>query len=781
MLTNYLVTDEQDMPSLYEASMSVDALVADIIDFPSRSSTPSVPPGFSGLPYAHPPPLALDEDTVRKPQSRIDPTSATFTPSHISSHAPRVATPLSNVFVPPTSTQVLTSAQGHGRPKQDRKPSSSANDITRHAVLQSLAASPISATLQPEDFPALESSKTKPAPQTASTMAASSVKVAISTTTSKKTLVSTSGTTTAPTSASKISEKRLLPGLTNISVPFKPTSGTSDGVVKPVISSAVFPPLSASTPSSAPLQSPTARGGQAKVLRLASTPRAETPTALATPSSMAMQAPLFPPSRQPSLASMSKNDRPGTPTSEITDNASTTSAPLSRANSPPPSKIGSAPLRATTKSMQKKQRAQKAKEREISVAAPVEPEPEPEIAPIQGRKKKQRKEKATGGTAGGSTPAASRPPSPRPNPEATNQNIEPLTERSHPAETIDKPALENDLDNRVQDLKGKGKAKAQPPTTPEPVSATTEVEEETTDKRLPTPSSVLQALISSKLIDNGPNLSILRPPHVNSRIQEPQTDLENAIPKLSITPDDRATLLSGQPVHKNTQGPSRIMLTPNGDCVRNLTPEEEDRYLELQSRIAQESGPTAFFSAKHHAGTGFTLIGGRAVPNGPPTFFPQSTSTTTPLDPVSKIQRDEALSYINQYVLPSLSANSQLEKALNANALDTEIIRGSEPSAWAPWSTDRTSPRSESTDVVYPQTIAQAHDGILATGLEGITAHFAVGRDIDRGKPLGNVTLLSLRDAETAIQAAKKETEVLEKKLNALLKKNRRLLLGSGN
>lgn len=62
-----------------------------------------------------------------------------------------------------------------------------------------------------------------------------------------------------------------------------------------------------------------------------------------------------------------------------------------------------------------------------------------------------------------------------------------------------------------------------------------------------------------------------------------------------------------------------------------------------------------------------------------------------------------------------------------------------------------------------------------------MTAHFAVGRESSRGQPLGNVTLLSLSDSETAMQSAKKETEKLEKSLNQLLKKNRRLLLGAGH
>jgi CCR4-NOT transcription complex subunit 4 len=253
--------------------------------------------------------------------------------------------------------------------------------------------------------------------------------------------------------------------------------------------------------------------------------------------------------------------------------------------------------------------------------------------------------------------------------------------------------------------------------------------------------------------------------------------MQNANQKLTITPEDRAALLSGKAVHKVNEGPHRIMLTPNGDCVRNLTPEEEQRYLELQARIAQANGPSAFYSAKHHASIGFTLIGGRAVPNGPPSFFPSFNNTTAAMDPVSKIQRDEALSYINQYVLPSLSTNSQLEKALNANALDTELLRAGDASAWASWAIDPATPHPTSSDGTYGSA---DREGILATGLESMTSHFAIGGDLNRGQPLGNVSLLSLPDAESALQMARKETEGFEKKLHALIKKNRRLLLGSG-
>jgi CCR4-NOT transcription complex subunit 4 len=429
--------------------------------------------------------------------------------------------------------------------------------------------------------------------------------------------------------------------------------------------------------------------------------------------------------------------------------------------------------------MQKKQRKQTRTEnleQELEAAA-TKIEPEAEIAPIMGRKKKQKKERTVSSAAGGSTPAASRPPSPGPradsiiheeSPAEVAKQQDSASEKQDPEKGLDSPA------KQTPDIKSKGKAKPQPPPSPEPVSAVTEIQEEPAEKTIPTPASILQDLVSAGIIDDITNLNFLKLPTLSGRHQEAQSDLLKAIPKLTITPEDQAALLAGKLVRKNVDGPNRIMLTPNGDCIRNLTQEEEDQFLALQASIAEENGPAAFFSTKHHTANGFALVGGRAVPNGPPAFFPQSEGK---VDPVAKIQRDEALSYINQYVLPSLHTNSQLEKALNANALDAEILRSNDSAAWASWANDPATPPPEN----GPPGFTATHEGILATGLQNITAHFGIGRDIDRGQPLGNVSMLSLADAESAMQMARKETEGLEKRLNALLKKNKRLLLGSGH
>jgi hypothetical protein len=423
--------------------------------------------------------------------------------------------------------------------------------------------------------------------------------------------------------------------------------------------------------------------------------------------------------------------------------------------------------------MQKKQRreAQKEKER-MELDITPKPEPEVEIAPIMGRKKKQKKERTIHSAAGGSTPAVSRPQTPGPA-EVTN------TEQNPPlgaAEPVSIPEKQNPAEPepvkasiKVVESKGKGKGKVQRPPTPDLAPSVADVDDEILEKPVPTPAAIFQELLSSGAIEDANELFILKPPIVSHRHQDPPIDMQSVNQKLTITPEDKAALLAGLAVHKIAEGPNRIMLTPNGDCVRNLTPEEEERYLLLQSAISEESGATAFVSAKHHASNGFRLVQQRAVPNGPPSFFPIFDSNAPPMDPVNKIQRDEALSYINQYVLPSLSTNSQLEKALNANALDTEILRSSDASAWASWGTDPATSHPES---------REGREGML--GLESMTAHFAVSGD-NRGQPLGNVSLLSLSEAESAMQIARKETEGFEKRLNALIKKNRRLLLGSGH
>lgn len=783
--------DDSDLPSLDDATatMSVDALVAEDDLMPpftdsyiggSRSSTPSIPPGFGPppnlppglligmqLPHGHPPPTR--EEASPKPTSRIVPTSAPFTPSRSSSFIPRAATPLTNVSVPETVSPNVTPEKPVSQTKQDIKALATNSGLSKTISLQS------SQPLQSEDFPPLETGEARaPAPATPSkTQPSTKSSVLVS---SKKAMTTQAGSSSKATSKA---EKRA--GVLSIATNTKAgkTNAATESVNKPAVdatSSSEYPPLApASTPTGTSVQSPLARNP--KTLRIPPSKKSETPApSVATPSSTTSTfAPALPASRQASRVSASRQERPGTPTSEaISDNASITSTSFSRANSPPPSRIGSAPMRNTTKSQNK--RARKHQRGDLEVIA-AKQEAEPEAEPIQARKKKQKKDRNIHSATGGSTPAVSRPPSPGPSdPVREDSSARAISKTEMP----DPTALVNEKHSSTEgakpstntkgsDTKLKGRTKIQ--VTPPPEATPMEAEEEfpPTEKPLPTPASTYQELLAEGRVPEPAQLALLKNPNSSSRLSIVEVDAQAAHQKLTITPEDRAALMAGSAVHKNEGTNHRIMLTANGDYVRNLTPEEEERYLKLQADIAAGVGPTAFVSTKHNASHGFTLIGGRAVPNGPPSYFPPAQGSVSTLDAVSKIQRDEALSYINQYVLPSLSTNSQLEKALNANALDAEMLR-SDPS-FPSWGND---PTSNDSSVRGP-----TQEGILGNSLEGMTAHFAVGRDGDSGRPLGNVSLLSLTESESAMQMARKEAESLEKKLLAMMKKNRKLLLGS--
>lgn len=794
-----------DILSLDDASFSVDALVADsaadTFGSPglsqyravSRSSTPSVPPGL-GLPHGHAAPT-IREDPIAKP-ARIMPTSAPFPPitpitptRNISSHIPRAATPLANVSIPATpisrAATPLVPVSSASKAKQDVKTLATDSGLSKTIASQAIqgATQPV---LQPEDFPVLQKGKAKE--QLAAATPKSLLPVPNKTPTAKP-------GHEAPTLSDPI-EKRPA-AIVNETTASVQSSGKQvpaiDTTVKHPNTSAAFPPLPPSTPASA--ATPVGRAAP-KTLRVVPTPKSETPASLSTPISSASFA--APPlqSRQPSLASVARLDRPSTPASEIiSDNASITSASMSRPGSPPPSKVGSAPVRTTTKSQQKKQRkeAQREKVKENSEVVADRPEPEVEIAPIMGRKKKQKKEKIIVPKSTKSTPVASRHQSPGPQTPIESEKpskAELLAEQNATAQ------IKQDSEATAKaDSKGKGKAKVEEVTVLEPPKPSVAKIEKPQEKPMPTPSSVLKDLVSAGIIPDPTNLVVFKAPVASNQRPDFAGDFTDLEHKLIITEEDRLALQAGHPVHKVVDGVSRILLTPNGDCVRNLTPEEEERYLELQTRISKESGPTAFVSARHNTSNGFTLIGGRAVPNGPPSFYPQSdavAATLPRMDAVSKIQRDEALSYINQYVLPSLSTNSQLERALNANALEAENLRPGETQKWDRWSMSvNTNPDIAAAQQVHTAAVSTPYgsnsnnDGILATGLEHMTAHFAIGRESGTGRaqhqPLGNVSLLNLNDAEAALQLAKRESDKLEKSLSQIMKKNRRVLLGTGH
>ena len=660
---------DDDLLSLEEATTNVDNLVADeptnvnirhppgTFESFGRSGTPSVPPGL-GLPLNHPSPVISHASILAQSHGR---------------QTPPVALPIApGKSVAPSSP--LTGKKAVVPSGSEAKKNIKALAV-ESGLSKEIAKAKSQKVLQDEDFPALNSPKRTPvvAPAvlpkaTASKASTGGKKAAEKIVEREKTAPPTPVTQPAKPEP-KVLEKKPVPGTLNIAAATKAAQASRSEASTTTDKSAVdrdsaFPALP--TPTTASVSSPLTR--TTKTLRLVSTPKAEVPSTPAGGHASALAA--------PSLRTAAAI-RPETPASEMpSDSASVFSASMSvsRTNSPPPaSKVGSAPVRTTTKSQQRKARKEALKKETAAVVAhPIKAEPEVEIAPIIGRKKKQKKEKEKPASTSTAPPAPSRPATP-------GTSLQPAAkEKEQPKEVKDESSayrstanetttLTEDSSPRKTDFRGRNGEDGRLDKSDSLAAST--------PRTLPTPASILQDLQKAGVVSEDiDSLPFFKPTTAQIDKSVRGSNVYDAVSpggradsagrnsmtptKSIVTEEDQAQLLAGNPVRKVIDG-VRILLTPNGDCIRNLTAEEEDRFLELQARIAETAAsPAAFVSSRHEAGGGFSLIKGRAVPNGPPGYFPQAPGAY-PSDPVNKIQREEAIYYINQYVLPRLNLNAR--------------------------------------------------------------------------------------------------------------------------
>lgn len=494
-----------------------------------------------------------------------------------------------------------------------------------------------------------------------------------------------------------------------------------------------------------------------------------------------------------SAISKAVSHRPDTPVSElISDTASIVSASMSvsRAGSPPPptSRIGAAAVRSTTKSQQRKQRKDALKQDTQAIVETPKEEPE-EHAPVLGRKKKQKKEKAP-------KVVAKPPPTPKPTPvekklDAAEKKLQELEKKVAAVQQM-KPELLQPEPPTVQNNKVKeAEQPVEAPRPPTPNEATDD-DSDQTEKPNIGPLSVFQEIKNSLWASAIDSLAMLKPASSNIRTtadtkvysEDTDTACKDCICKCGeIQEADLTDLRAGKPVRKqfHVDG-TRMLLTPNGDCVRGLTVEEEDAFLALQESIAEMAdNPGAFMAPRHHPVNGaFSLIKGRAVPNGRPGIFPASTSPQ-PSDPIGKLQREDALSYINQYVLPRLNLG-----ATNVGWPKGATLRQDAAAA----SLNSLAPYFYGPDAAAGVGIYSAPDGkefynppppLNAAAAAAQSAEEASGNPKWGPYSVGGMPLMSVEDAEAALTAARKETEKLEKRLNQVIKSNRRLLVGGGD
>ncbi|KKA29269.1 hypothetical protein TD95_004289 [Thielaviopsis punctulata] len=255
-----------------------------------------------------------------------------------------------------------------------------------------------------------------------------------------------------------------------------------------------------------------------------------------------------------------------------------------------------------------------------------------------------------------------------------------------------------------------------------------------------------------------------------------------------LSDEEVDALQEGKPVRRFHNG-LRLLVTPNGDVLRNLLAEEEEQYLEYQSRLAADvKNPRTFISENYQSSTpGFTLVRNRVQYLGPPTFFPQNEDGKV-RDISGKIMQEKGLSHLNESIMPRLyyslpNISVAQKKSLQDMRVDATIyevapiISGHLPST----------PGMDGMEHNYNSgfiTSPIEGNGTVSGGgyRSGYEQRIGSTGTLDRSATdLRDPPMLSVPDAEMAYERAKQDSDYLESRLNRIMKSNRRLLLGTGH
>ncbi|ETS78216.1 hypothetical protein PFICI_10278 [Pestalotiopsis fici W106-1] len=799
----FLPLDDELLPL---DEQSVDALVADsdpldfcgsVISGPSGTTTPAPPPGL-GFPHPHPViPIQFGE-TTSVVSTPVIQSPALARPQPV---IPRPITPLTPTIKSKATTKKAARTEAVAQGSDAKK---SIKDLAVESGLSRDIASQQSKSLKEEDFPALDSVKvaspqkvTPALPAKPTPAKADKGKKKAEPETPSRTVASRVAATPTPVKT----DKRPIPGVldiaaaTKVATPFKESkenesslsknSGSATQTAKSVVSSAL------PTPTTASVSSPLARAAP-KTLRLIQTPKTEQPPNLPSAAVASIRS-----------AAIAASGRPSTPASEgISESTSVISASVSasRTSSPPPSKVGSAALRVTTKSQQRKQRNKASKEAAAAIAETKAPEQEVEVAPIEGRKKKQKKEKKPK-TSTLNSPVISRPETPQPDSskdasaktDAVMTKARSNDEKASRKEkaSVSSPEKVSPPARATETREFEAKESKEPLQSPTPVDTSIRLNESTkttvltpdfvssaADSRpyeadydgavgeIPTLSEILQSLIEEGELPEPDEMNLFK--STTNYRAEVERSFAAALPptvRSVVTKEDEAELNAWRPVRKEING-HRVLLTPNGDFVLNLTEEEERRYISLQHRIAQTSGDAMAFTAPKHAtpGSGFSLIKGRAVPNGVPSFFPMGAASYPP-DPVGKMHREEAIGCINQHVLPSLNLGSYKTNSAfpnNTNSVNLQSL--------APWISGATNFMDKD------GKRAKMFGGDNWDDMDDFPHHEAEGVPNGPSPAIGSTPLMSVEEAESVLAQSKKQHEAMDKKFKSQMLKLRRTL-----
>lgn len=719
---------------------------------------------------------------------------------------PRPVTPLTPVKAKLGSKKAVKAETAAPTSEEAKK---SIKDLAVESGLSKDIALQQSKSLKEEDFPALDSVKNSSPPKTATVLPVKPPASAKPEKGRKKAeqkaeseiLSKAASSKPAAISAQAKVDKRPTPGILDIaaattklasrameleaSVDKSSSSAPANPPAKSVVSSAHPTP----TLTTASIASPLTRAAP-KTLRLIQTPKTEQPPSLPSATVASIR----------SAAVAAAGHRPGTPASEaISDSTSVVSASVSasRTSSPPPSRVGTAAIRSTTKSQQRKQRTKASKDAAAAIAETKTAEEEVEVAPIEGRKKKQKKEKKPKASTSAS-PAVSRPESPMPDvlkdgparvevsATKARSNDEKVARKDRPSTVLPEPTKTPAPAKEIE-----AKVNKEPLASPAPIDTSIRLNESTKTTvltpdyaqpsaesrqqeavfdgavgEIPTLSEILQSLIEEGELPDPDEMNLLKSvPNYRADVERSAAAALPPTVRSVVTKEDEAELNAFRAVRKEING-HRVLLTPNGDFVLNLGEDEERRYLDLQASIAKMSGEAISFTAPKHAipGSGFSLIKGRAVPNGMPSFFPVGPGSFPP-DPVGKMHREEAIGCINQHVLPSLNLGSYKTNSAfpnNANSVNLQSL--------APWISGATNfmDKEGKKSKMYGDTNWDDMDDFPHHDGDGVTG--------GPSPAIGSTPLMSVEEAESVLAQAKKQHDATDKKFRSQMLKLRRTL-----
>ena len=280
-------------------------------------------------------------------------------------------------------------------------------------------------------------------------------------------------------------------------------------------------------------------------------------------------------STEPSLASQSRPSTPApshTPSQDVgSDSVSLNSAPISRASSPPPSRVGTAPKRELTKNQQKKERQAKAKAAEEAEkgtkSATGSTVGEVVQAPIVGRKKKTKK--------------------------SSTINDVPMKKDSLPSSPKVKPTSE--VKEPIIDVSKKDtKEKVATPPLPAPETPS-QPKEKTINQLL---SDIVREfdLANCALFKNPPNLNHRYDLSITEDLDFPLFN------DMRLSQSELDALNHKEAVSRNLKifnKPINLTLTPEGGILRGFSAEEEAHIQDLERRLfAEQAGPTRFHAPR---------------------------------------------------------------------------------------------------------------------------------------------------------------------------------------